>query len=212
MKRIKICIVVMLCCLIMASCNLNTENEVYRTGSFAYAVLKEQMLMGAESDTNVFAKDDVNIKLYYGFYDVKDDEQQQKSIYRLEENDSFFVSMYICEEKYKFDITNSGKYEDYTKIDNHDFVKKISGIDMFSEEYGYSMDFPTGVTYGHEEMINIPSKFFSNESGGIVIQLVSFIEPQSANDMYRAEYMGYLRLYYEITENGDVKIVTLEKK
>lgn len=197
--------------LLLTGCTLNLQEGIYRAGTFGYEIDRQSIILGAEAETNVFSKDDVSFKLYYGFFDKNDDEDSHNYSYTLEETDSVIFAMYICERQYMFDISNNQEYEDYKNIENHYFVKQLSDEEAFSDEYGYSMDFINGVSYSHSETINIPEQFFLNDSSSFMIQWVSFIEPKEEDGVYLSTNVGYLRLHYDIMADGQVKITTLSK-
>lgn len=197
--------------LLFTGCRFNTHDGMYWAGTFAYTIMRDPIILGAKSETNIFSKEDVSFTLYYGFFDLIEKEMNRKDFYLLEETDSVILVMYICEEEYIYDISNNQKYEDYTNIENHYFIKQLSENEAFSDEYGYSIDLKNGVSYSHSETINIPEQFFSEDSGSFVIKWVSFIEPSEGEAFYQSELVGYLRLHYDIMADGQVKITTLSK-
>ncbi len=210
----KTAVIIIVTCIFAIVCAIGLEmvTSEYQIGDFSYSgsPTKGPMRSGVKTKTNIFEKDDVTLRLYYGFYEK--DKSGYVSGYRQESDDKVVVAMYVCDEEGVGNFKTFCEYEDYTNIENKNYMKEITYEEMLSGNYWYHESHIWGTIYKHSEMITISEELFDNESGSVAILLRSFIEPREKGDGYYSMMGTSLRLDYEITKDGKVKITNLERK
>lgn len=177
---------------------------------FAYMFTPDEIMFGARSDTDTFAKDDVNFDIYYGVHDIGYDEKYNtdpKSGYQKEGNETIFFGLYICDAEYRLDVVNDMEISDYKRIAHHYFVKEIPEEEAFSEEYGFTMSYWTGITYHHSEKITVPTEFFAEETGSFVMKLIAFHEPMTEGENYYTSTARYIAFDYQTVDENTIKII-----
>lgn len=194
----------------LCAIGLELATTEYRLGDFAYSSSpwKGPMRSGIKAQTNIFDKGDVTLDLYYGFYENGQDDFLGS--YVQESSDKIVVALYVCDKKDMLSFDNYCEYKDYENIENHYFMKRISHEEIISGSYGYENRYMLGIVYDHKEILTIPEEFFNKDSGTLVIEFRSFIEPREEGGNYYSTNGTYIELDYEITNIGKVRIKNLE--
>ena len=211
-RKKKIMIIVIASCIfgILLATRLEIATNEYQIGDFNYSFShwKGSMRSGIKAQTNIFDKGDVTLDLYYGFYENGQDDFLGS--YVQESSDKIVVALYVCDKKDMLSFDNYCEYKDYENIENHYFMKRISHEEIISGSYGYENRYMLGIVYDHKEILTIPEEFFNKDSGTLVIEFRSFIEPREEGGNYYSTNGTYIELDYEITNIGKVRIKNLE--
>ncbi len=177
---------------------------------FGYTFTPDEIMMGARSNTDSFAKNSVTFEIGYGMHDMDYDDKygtDPRANYLKDNYKDILFGLYICNIDHTVDVINDMEVSNYKRIDNHYFVKEISEEEAFSEEYGFTMSYGKGMTYNHIEEITIPTDFFVGERGGFVIKIISFLVPLTEEDPYYISVARYIEFEYETLDDNTIKII-----
>ena len=203
---------VLLILLIVALAFSGCRQEAALEKGFGHFHTRNSIMLGVRSNTDIFAKDDVTLELYYGTYDIdycKNDVDAKASYCRTHLADSKIIfGLYVYDPQHSPYIISEMKISDYRAIDNYYFVKEISEEDAFSEEYGLTTSRWCGITYNHREEITIPSEFFSEESGRFNIELIAFLESNDEEAGYYTTVVSHQEFGYQTLDENTVKITS----
>ena len=194
---------------------------------FARSFTPPQILMGMRSKTDTFAKDDVTFELYYSFYELGDDspygpynlavEDDSQEYYYLDDPQIIFcLYVYNIQDKNKQDkdFGYLSEVSDYKALEYYNFVKEIPHEKAFSDEYGYSHSYWTGVTYNHSEAITIPQEVLTAEADGkgtFFIKIIAFQTiPKTQGNSYRFTYSGLMLFEYEMIDNRTIRLTKVD--
>lgn len=205
-----ICRVLLILILVVPSTTSCGQNDKKYEKGFDYTLNPEAIMIGVQSNIDVFNIDDVSFDIYYGVHDINYNEKhdnEPKSSYLKEGNETVFFGVYICSSTNSLDVVNDVEISDYEVIDNYYFVKKISEEEAFSNEYGFEIDYLKGIVYNHSEKIVIPAEFFTEDTGSFVIKIVAFFEPTNDSENYYVSMTQQIKLQYQIVDKNTVKIV-----
>ena len=198
----KVVIILLIVTLSVTGC----RGAKYENGTFDYQYwIKNCIMMGVRSNTNLFPINDVKLDFYCGIYNINNGAEEEKSnYYALDRENPFFV-IYISEQKVdKFKTHTS--VDDYKNDEDYYLVREISEKEAFSNEYGYRMTHLFGMQYNHKEKILIPSRFFTKQKGYFCINVVTFLQPTSTEQNYLVTEVNNIQLYYEKIDSQIIKL------
>ncbi len=201
-KRNKAYLILIMFVIIVTTMMGCVQHSKYEKG-FSYTFAPDSIMLGVRSDTNSFKKDSVIINISYSMHDIGYEKKHNadfRSDYMITGYDKIVFGLYICDYEHRFDVLNSFEVADYKNIDNHYFIKEISEEDAFSDEYGRTMSYWSGITYNHSEELIIPADFFTKEDGIVVVKLAAFNEPLEPGGNYITSSASHIELRYRMLE------------
>ena len=206
-RVVLILLLISLLCACMTGCQIQQQ---YEWGSFGWTNMPEYIMMGATADTDTFAVDSVVLNLHFGLFPAED--TSPRGVYASSGIDSeVFFTVYVCNYAGRRTISTGQEHKNYQVIDNHYFIKEISEDDAFSSQYSYTMRFIGGITYQHQESIDIPENVFVegifHENRGSFQIVIAAWQQSQETQLYCLKLSNTLEIDYQMTEDGSVVLL-----
>ena len=211
-QMIRAVLILLLCSVLLGGCH---QKQQFEFGDFSYKHRYDPVMMGLKSSTDTFPIADVSLDFYFGLFPV--DARVPKYYYSKSHiengNDEVFFAVYINANP-DDSIYPYQTYHDYRDLDNYYFLKEISEQDAFSEEYSFSIDFWSGVTYQHHENIIIPKTVFSEgmmteDRGEFEVVIIAW-QPIKEDGTYFMSYRKDMSVLYSVTSKGNLKLLNFQ--
>lgn len=181
---------------------------------FDYAFTPEPIMFGIKSSNDTFEKESVSFDLYYGVHNIgyteKHGTDPRSTYIKSPRSAELLFALYFVIEEYANDVLNDNELDDYKNIKHHLFIKELSEEEAFSEEYGFKMNYFTGISFNHSESVTIPEELFEKDSGRIAIKIIAMHKPEQEDGKFYTSCARHVSISYETTENGHIKITGVQ--
>ena len=208
--KIKYLILIMLLLLISGCFKPATSAQITNSG-FEYQTVngftinKQEMYLGASSNTNVFDLENIVINLHYG---VTDDHAKTRyyTDSNLEKYDLYFGLYALTSSEYNTNLVQ--QTNNYLELDNHSLLKELTEYQLFeTDEYRCTIN--DQVKYSKVEQFTINKELFTEESGYLKLYFYAFYESfdeEQQTPIYKYYNSQYVTLKYTLISDNKVEI------